>query len=387
MNLEQIKARLAEIRSMLESGAEDLDIAELTAEVDSLEEQRSAIEARSALESRVAAGSAGVRTLRSFPRADERETEVRTFGADSAEYRAAWLKQLMHESTGEWRFGELNVEERAAWTHTTANTPNVVPVAVTEGILDLITEQYALLHDLNITNIGGVIEIVRNTGIAAGTPGKVTEGAANADDAKFVFDKIKLAGAEYKGHVKITRLMQVTSMAGFEQYLQTTLAEQLGEQMNKDLWTMLDAAGGILSTNKQETTAGLTDADVRKAFAALKGIRGRRVYANNATIWNHIAGVEDDSGKKLFIASTMADDPAFVGMLYGAPVRLDDTLPDNVYYTGDPARIRANRFAAMESMSDTSAETFVTTHGIIDIFEAALVDARSFAKVTITPAV
>lgn len=384
--VKQIEERLAQIGEELKRDGADLDalekeIGELKAERKTFED---AAEKRAAL---VAEALESGRMIRSFPNPDA-TTREQTFGADSPEYRSAWLKSMAHnEKTGEWRLGELSDVEKRAFSYTTATTPNAVPTGISLGIVDMIAKQYALMGDLNITQIAGVVEFLQATTIVAGAAASTAENVANANDLQITFEKVTMSGIEIKGSVKIGAKMRLQSIDGFEDYLVSELSREMGQAMNEHVFASIDT--DMLSGNKFATTAGvaLTAADIREAFGALKGARGQRVvYANGATIWNHIAGVTDETGKEKFIESSVTDDPAVQGRIYGTIVKLDDTLADNVIRVGYPATVKANMFDAPSVMSDINVTTREVTHGGFALFEAALGDTRSWAKITVTPA-
>lgn len=385
--LQQIEERLAEIRELVEAGG-DVDAAALNAEISTLQEERgriqAGVEARRALEARVAGGE--FPALRSFPTGDGAAPEERSFDASSPEYRAAFFRTLSRDpQTGEMRLGELSAVEKRAWTHTTANTPNVIPAATMTRIWDLVSKRYALLKDISIDHLAGVFEFVQHTGITEGEAAVVAENAANVD-MKQAFVKVQLAGKEVKAHVKLSRRMQIQSIDGFEDYLVKQMSNQMGEQMNTIVVDAIIAT--VVAGNKFATAAGaaLADTDIKKANGALKGGVRHDVYANSQTIWNHIANVKNESGDEKFIESSIKDDPAVQGRIYGGLVKVDDTLENGVILIGDPDVIVANMNQEPEVLTNINVETFETTHGSMALFDASLGDTRGFAIITITPA-
>lgn len=378
--LEEIENRMAEIRALLDQPDADLDA--LESEVAALAEERKQlidqIEKRQRLLASVVEGDHPV--LRTFP--TQVKVEEPRFGVDSPEFRTAWLKKLAHNPhTGEWRLGEWTDIERRAFTYTTTNTPDAVPTGVSLGIVEQISKQYALFRDINYTTFQNVVEFTQATAIVGGKAGETTEAQANTDDLQISFNKVTMTGVEIKGSVVIGAKMRIESIDGFEQFLVNELSREMGEAINEHLFTAVDT--DMLAANKL-TPAGLTAADIREAFGALKGGRGSRiVYANNYTIWNLIAAVTDDMGNEKFIQSALDSDPAVQGRIYGSPVKLDDTLDDAVIYVGYPAQIKANMFQAPNVLSDIDVKTRNITYGGYALFEARLGDTRSWAKLTV----
>jgi HK97 family phage major capsid protein len=275
--------------------------------------------------------------------------------------------------------------EKRAFTFTTANTPNAIPGAISLGIVDMIAKNYAILGDIDPTTFAGVVEFVQATAIVSGEADETDENTANADNLQVTFNKETMTGAEIRGSVKLSNKMRIQSMDGFEQWLVNELARELGERMNDHVFAAIDA--DMLVDNIEPDLTALTDADVRALFGSLKGGQGSRVvYANNSTIWNIIAGVQDNMGRPKFLESTVNDDPAVQGRIYGTAVKLDETLADGVIYVGYPAVVKANMFEAPNVLSDVDVETREITYGGYALFEARLGDTRAFAKATVAAA-
>jgi HK97 family phage major capsid protein len=380
--MQEIEARLAEIRGLLETSDADLDA--LQGEVDTLTDERTRLNAaalqRANLVARVAGGEGTV--IRQFPTPER--PEQRTFDASSPEFRSAWLKNLAHNpKTGEWRLGELTEIEQRAFTYTTATTPDAIPSGVSLGIVDLIAKQYALLGDLSPTSFTNVVEFLQAGPVVKGAVAVTNENTANAEDKEITFAAVTMTGVEIRGSVVIGAKMRIESIDGFEAWLITELSREMGELMNVLVFDTID--DDMLDANKNEDLTDLLAADVRGLFALLKGGRGQRVvYANNFTIWTYIAGVVDENGKEKFIESSVTDDPTVQGRIYGTVVKLDETLADGVIFVGYPATIKANMFQAPNVLSDIDVKTRAITYGGYALFEARLGDSRAWAKATIT---
>ena len=381
--LQEIEARKAEIREALKADSADLDA--LESELNDLEaEERSikdAAEKRSALEARVKGAGKVVRT---FPSVESREEE--TFGPDSPEYRAAYLKTLArNKETGEWRLGELTDVEQRAFTYTTATTTAVLPTQMKNKIWDLIDTRYALLGHIAKSSFETIYQFDQATVIAGGDAAETNQNTANSDDMQITFNAVTLSGVEIRADVVLSRKMQIQSMDGFEDYLVRKVGERIGVKMNTRLWADLVADQPV--GNALETAGALAESDFRAALALLKGGFDCRVYANQGTIWNDIAGVQDENKRPYFISDTQADDPTLQGRIFGKPVYLDDTLADDVIRFVYVDAVEANLFLDVEILSEIDAKTHATTYGGLAIFEAAMGDTRGIATVTITAAV
>jgi HK97 family phage major capsid protein len=387
--LKEIQDRLVEIRALLQKPDADLDA--LEAEITALTEERdginAAIEKRSALIAAVTSPDTPV--VRSFPTPTQVE-QPQTFDASSPEFRTAWLKHMASRTRKE-RPDAIGFDttltdlEQRAFTYLTSNTPNVIPGGISLGIEEMISKEYALLQDLSPTSIQGVIEFSQAAAIAAGKAAETDENTANSDDLKITFTKVTMTGVEIRGDAVIGAKMRILALDGFEQFIIDEVGRQLGEAKNLHVVDAID--DDMTSGNVVTPTSGLADADLRQAFGLLKGGRGaRNVYASGNTIWNHIAGVvdADESGKKLFIASPLTDDPTVQGFVYGSKVKLDDTITDGLIYIGYPARVKANDFEGVSVLPDLDVKTRAVTYGGFCIFEARLGDTRSWVKIDVT---
>lgn len=378
--LQEIEHRLAAIRQSL--ATPEADLAALEAEIEALTaERRTITEAIEKRQQLIAAVAAGPHPVIARAQATHVQTPEKRFDADSPEYRSAWYKSMAHDPrTGEWRLGELTDIEKRAFTYTTANTPAVIPGALSLGIESMIGNEYALLRDITPTSIKGVIEFSQAKSIIAGAAGVTNENTAN-EDLQVDFDKVEMTGVEMRASAVIGAKMRIVSVDGFEAFLADEIGRGLGEVMNRHVAVRIEAD---LAVANAVAGAALTDALIRQAFGLIKGGRGaRNVYASGATIWSQIAGVVDEEGKKLFVATSLNDDPTLQGYVYGSRVKLDDTLPAGLILVGYPARVKANTFEAPNVLADLDVKTRAITYGGYALFEARLADTRSWASITI----
>jgi HK97 family phage major capsid protein len=384
--LQQIEARMAEIRGLLE--APDADLAALEAEITELTEERTALEAavekRAALVKAVATGNHKV--IRAFPAVAGAADEPESFDASSPEYRSAFLKKLAkNPTTGEMRLGDLTEVEERAFTYTTATTTAVLPTQMSTKIWDLIEQRYALLGHVAKSAFKNIYQFDQATVIVSGDAAETAQNTANSEDLQITMVPITISGVEHRADVLISRKMQIQSMDGFEDFLVRKIGSRIGAKMNAGLFT--DLVDDRLVANLIETAGALSEADFRAALGAVKGGFDCRVYANQSTIWNDIAGVQDDVGRPYFVASTVTDDPTLQGHIFGKKVYLDDTIADDTIHVLYVDTVEANLFQDVEILSDVDAKTHATTHGGLAIFEGALGDTRGLATISITAAV
>lgn len=380
MTIEQIEARLAEIRKQIESASAE-EIEKLSVEVDTLAEERKKVlaaeAARKELRSRVASGAEGTAPAPVIPKAVQH-------GADSEEYRRAWLKNMAvfrAQDGSETRLlGDLTAEEREAFTFTTANTTSVVPTVVMNRIIELVKSMAPMYEDATKSGMTQGFSVPRHAAISQGDAAATSEGVAN-DDEIDTFSTLTLTGVEIKKHVKITRKMQWQSIAAFEDWLVQHISKRIAVAKETRILAQLnDTTPGIAAANKIART--YTDNAVREALALIAEDGTKVWYANSKTIYNGLAGIKDNNGRPLFLESTVTDDPKIKGRIYGGLVKEDNNIPDNVVFVGVPASILANDFEALFIGRQTDMTTFVTTIGGYSLFDAGLENPLAFVKIT-----
>ena len=383
MTIEQINARLAEIRTLCDDPNADIDA--LTKEANELIAKRNqlnaAIEQRNALRDMVAGGAGSVVASQSFPVGGTvSQNEQR--GRDSMEYRNAWLRHMARDNQGNMLLGEMTKEERAAFTFTTANTGAVVPTMILEKIVELVRSTSPLLADSTPSNFTRGFGVPRHKSIKAGDAEVTAEGEAPADDEEDVFDLLPLDGEEIKKTIEMSKKMQIQSIEAFASWITTNLADRIRAAKERLIIVRLeDEDVGIAAGNKP-AAAALNDDLIRSAFALLDANGVRSVYANSTTIWNKIAGLTNEKGEKLFIPNSM-EDPVIQGRVYGAAVKLDTEVPDNVVYIGVGKSILTNDFDELEVVPSVEPKTLKRIYTGYSLFDAGLSNPKAFAKLTL----
>ena len=110
----------------------------------------------------------------------------------------------------------------------------------------------------------------------------------------------------------------------------------------------------------------------------------RTVYANSATIWNHLSAITDDDKKKIFVPNSM-EDPTVQGRIYGGVIKEDNNLADNVVYFGVRGKLMVNDFDGLEIFSTVEAKTANEIKTAYAMMDAGLEDPESFVKATFAP--
>lgn len=283
------------------------------------------------------------------------------------------------------------MEQRAAFTVTTGNTSSVVPVELQSEIISLIDNSTALFSDVTRDTIPGQYELVRHKSITKGDAAKTAEGAAPTDEEQNVFDRITLTGDEIKKTVKLSRKMMVQSLDSFRTYINREVSARCGVAGDKIvLAKLVDSTLGIAAGNKINVAKSgtLTKADVMKALSLLKtygnpAAKGVRIYANQSTIWNQIAAIEDATKRSYFI-DERDDDPTVKGRIFGSIVKLEDNLEDGVIMLGYPDLFRSNLFdgPVVEAVTLPDGSWNTAINGYM-LYDGGLAVPESFAQITV----
>ena len=375
LNLEQVEARMAEIRGLLNDPSADLDA--LSTEIDNLEARRSdlrsAAEQRAALMQRVASGQAGV-TLRSLQGLEGAAPAQRSYDASSPEYRSAWLRVMAGAE-----MEELSAEERAAFVHTTANTTAPLPTTMLDQIWDLVSGQHAIMDDVTIYRTGTTLEVIKHTAIAQGSAATVSEDAANSDEQN-TFVKVTLSGKDFSKHVDISYAMQRMSIDSLEAYLVAEISRELGRAIAEDVVTQI---GTDMDNGNKVTTAAVgtvTFKEIAAAFGLLERADNVVVYARRSTIYNHLVGMVDDNKRPIFQLNAQA---GAAGSLIGAVVKVEDAVADGVLLIGDAGKVTYNMVQDIMIESDKDIKKHVTTYSGYARGSGALIAPKAFAELTV----
>ena len=327
--------------------------------------------------------------------------QVRDTTDYNAAARRAWVKDIASRSGVQLiegtEFTQVErdaynhlIEQRAAFTHLTGNTDAVVPVEIQQQIISLIDNTAVLYGDIHKDNFPNQFELIRHKGIAKGDAAQTNEGDAPTDDEQNEFDNITLTGEEIKKTVKMSRKMAVQSVSGFEQYIINETGARLAVAANARVHAKtVDATLGMASGNKINcATAGtLVKADITKLLSLLYTFgnpapKGCMIYANNNTIWNYIAMVEDKRGVSYFI-DEKTEDPAVEGHIFGKLVKRDDSMADGIIKAGYPDLFRGNVFDGVDVTPYVEPGTQKRCFDGYLLFDGGLAVPQAFSQLTI----
>lgn len=387
MTLQEIEARLAEIRSECQAEGADLDA--LTTEADGLLEQRRQLmqqntdtaERRRALLASIANGTAGAGNPVTGP---EGRTVVYTNASE--EYRAAFFAHITgREMTREQRaaFDAVNAEVRAtAFVGTTTTEAAAVPVQTLNEIWNLVTEQHSILNDVDLARTGVVIKVVKRTAIVQGKAKKVNEGAAN-DDFKDTKTDVELSGNDFSATVTLSYAAAKMTIDALEKFISQDIADQIGDAMAEDLVTTIKE--GIAAANKITTasTTEMTFKELAQTFGKLKRCRRLVAYVNNSVLYNQLVAMTDLQGRPIFQPTAQA---GAQGAVIGAEIHMEDAVGDGCVMVGDPKRVKYNVVQDVMIETDKDIKKHEYIYSGYARGEGALMDDESFAMLTLKTA-
>lgn len=378
MTLEQINARLAEIRSLMEDP--NADISALRNEAESLIEQRNNLRAdaenRLALRNLVAGGAGTqVQDLRNLGGANP-SGESQAPGVDSPEYRRAFLLNLVN------RDDQMTREERAAFTHTTSNSSALMPTTMVNAIWDLVSTQHSILGDVTMYRTGTILEVVKHTTVNAGAAKTVAENAAN-DDEQNTFIKVTLSGKDFSKHIEISYAMEKMSIDALEDYLVNEISNGLGAAMAADVVSTIST--GMNAANKISTAAANTVAykDMATLFGLLARVGAVSVYGTRKTVYTYLVGMVDTTGRPVFQPSAQAGQE---GTILGAAIKIEDAVADGKLLVGDGKKVVYNMIQDVMIEKDRDIKTHKIIHSGYARGEGTLTDDKSFAELTVKTA-
>lgn len=393
MTAEQIEARAAEIRHIIETDA-TADVAALNIEAEGMEQamnekrsqqggQGSGVEFR------------GFHFLGGANFQGQASEEARTGDVfASVEYRNAFYKQLMGQqltATEKAAFERaqqiVKAENRASEFNTVTDSAAVVPTQTLNEIVK------------KARTIGGILPHCRGfnmpskIAIPVGTPGTKaawhTEGAA-VDSEKNVPVSVQFNGYEIIKIFSISAATKSMTVAAFEAYLVDELTACVMETIADAIWNGNGAGQGTgllsgITWNDANSVAGTgayadvvgTVAKLQRGYAA-----GAKWAMNNATLYNRFYGMVDGNKRPIFIADPKGE---AIGKILGFEVVVDDNLPADTVVFGNYHYMGYNMPQGI--VIETSRESSFKS-GLIDYRALAVADCKpivseAFVKLTI----
>ena len=339
--LQEIEARKAEIRSLLQ-GTSEVDLNALKSELELLSIEKSNIEERKMLADSIQVNEINVRSIE--PKEDTPEDED---VVGSKEYRSAWLKNLMGK--------ELNEVEKRAMTTASNSAGAVVPTITMNKIIEKLKQAGVILPLVTTLNIPSNVKIpVEDTTYDVEW---VAEGGSNDKSDKLTV--CELGANELIKTIEITAHVEAMSVDAFESFLIAQLVKKAKIAVD---YGIINGTGtnnlpkGIISEVEPIETASTSAYaydDIMTILASLPSgyKQNARFVVSTNTLYNEIAKIKDDNKNPIFKAET---DGRFEGRLCGYPVVTYDNLADGKVIFGDFDYYYFNFVKNFEIAKDTS---------------------------------
>lgn len=265
------------------------------------------------------------------------ETQKKEELYKTEEYTNAWAKIMMGK--------QLTAEEdktfhmvNEAYTHTTENTPVVIPEYVTAGIWKEIGEMYPYWNDVSKTFVKGKVTLIKQK---SSTEAKWYVESVTTEDGKELFEKMELNGCELSRAITISWKLKEMAIPDFLAYITTQMAEEMGKGLAYGAThgagivegNASEPLGVITALEKEEGTPQIVEyTEGNLSYENLTSARGKvksgytpAVYATSNTIWNVLANVLDGNGRPIFIADAINGG---VYRILGCIVKEDGSMTD-----------------------------------------------------------
>lgn len=322
--------------------------------------------------------------------------EVNEVKSEEEIYVDAWAKHLMgvnmtrDEQVVFAKKNNLSNE----FTHTTVNTPTLIPETVIAGIEELMEEQYPLLADVRKFNVKGTLTMNRHDSIEAGDAAWYTEDVQVADEEN-KFGQFTLTGHELAKAVTVSWKMKAMAVAEFIPFIQREIASRMGVALATAIahGTGNNQPTGIVTALKAQSGTpqiieytdlkyeDLTQA-VSKVHSSLLG--GVAIYANNTTVWNTLANLKDEMGRPLFIPDVTTGG---VGRIFGYTVKADGSLQEGEILFGNAEKgYILNTNEPMKLVTQDHAKPRETDYVAYGIYDGDVYEHQAFALLTVEEA-
>lgn len=372
--LETIEKRLAEIGEELTSeeieAKTEEELNQMEEEVRSLKAEKASIlnaaEKRASLEKAIAEGRSGKDVTPDFLNGGKKEMQERTFDVNSAEYRAAWLKNL--------RGIDLNDVEKRALTTAANSAGAAVPTTTVNKIIDKVKQFCPILNKIELLHIKGSVTLP-----AEGTTAdaqKHAEGASITAD-KDTLVKVVLAGYEITKLVTVSKSVETMSIDAFENWLVDKIARKVSEMIGNLIFNGSgsgEAQGvnaitwGATNSITVAKDAAPTEANVLALVALMNGayFAGAEWYMSSSTFFAEYHPLMNKS------KNNVVTEDNGVYRIMGKAVNFDERVAAHEAFLGDFYRGYIGNL--QEDVNVTSQ--FVARENAYDFLGCAIFDGK-----------
>lgn len=380
--LQEIEARMAEIKSELEAEGADLD--KLETEFRALQTEKASLAGKAEQRRRLIEeiGNGAGSTIARFP-AEERSAPR---GVESAEYRSAFLKHLMGKPLSDAEQREFvmtppgNLGSGAA----------AVPTQTANMIFDNMTKIAPMLNEIELLRVAGNLRFaVQGTRNAAAVH---VEGAAVVPAADTLIS-VTLTGYEFMKVLRISQTVQTMGIDAFEGWLTKILGEDIAQVIDNQIINGGSVTGSISAAqawvdNTNQITyvpgVGLSYTNMVNLIGLLPSAfdANAKLLMNKATFYQQVMNISDANGNPIAISDMSA--PGKFRVL-GYPVLIDDNVAASEAYLGDFRQVIGNLSSDIQIAR--SAESGFLNNSVdyrgTAIFDCAVAQGTAIVKLNV----
>lgn len=323
-------------------------------------------------------------------------------------YENAWAKSLQGktlEGDELTIFNKMNAGLKNDYTHTTINTPTLIPETVVAGIWSRAEELYPFLADVKKYNVRGILTINTHDSIAAGDATWYDEDDPVADEEN-VFGQIQLSGCELAKSITVSWKMRSMAIEEFIPFIKRELGTRVGVVLGTAVLQGSGAFGsaGNLLTKKQplgletaleaendtpqvvtySTSVEANYLSYDKIVEAIGNVHstylpGCAFYANSSTIWNKLATLKDGENRPIFIPDPTAGG---VGRMLGFVVKADAGVStDNIVFGNPGEAYVMNTNEPMSLATEEHAKARTVDYVAYMIVDGTPLDTKAFSLI------
>lgn len=365
--MKEIEKRLAEIKSEVEKPDANLDALEeesrkLSDEYEKLQERVAGAERRQKILE--GAQREGVETRRFGNQ--EQDTEERAYGADSPEYRSAYLKQM--------RGIELSDVEERAMTSASSSAGPVIPTQTMNKIISKLHQYAPLLDEIELLSVPGNVKVpAEGTTIEASIHAEGATITAAGDTMTYV----ELGMYEITKLITISKTVELMSVDAFENWLTDKIARNVADKITGLILTGTGSsqAQGINAITWDESNSvtvakasALTVANIDSVVGLLNGAydAGAKWIMSKKTFFGDFRALQDNSKNKVI---SKEGDTWYVE---GYPVSFDERMTIHEAILGN---LRRGYIGNMPEEAHVTSQ-FVVRENSYDFLGSAMFDGK-----------
>ncbi|MDD7603195.1 MAG: phage major capsid protein [Firmicutes bacterium] len=365
--MKEIEKRLAEIKSEVEKPDANLDALEeesrkLSDEYEKLQERVAGAERRQKILD--GAQREGVETRRFGNQ--EQDTEERSYGADSPEYRSAYLKQM--------RGIELSDVEERAMTSASSSAGPVIPTQTMNKIISKLHQYAPLLDEIELLSVPGNVKVpAEGTTIEASIHAEGATITAAGDTMTYV----ELGMYEITKLITISKTVELMSVDAFENWLTDKIARNVADKITGLILTGTGSsqAHGINAITWDESNSvtvakasALTVANIDSVVGLLNGAydAGAKWIMSKKTFFGDFRALQDNSKNKVI---SKEGDTWYVE---GYPVSFDERMTIHEAILGN---LRRGYIGNMPEEAHVTSQ-FVVRENSYDFLGSAMFDGK-----------